>query len=31
LQPDLQYVMTLGTTPAVPNALAFQLRLEITF
>jgi porin len=31
LQPDLQYVTTPNTTPAVPNALAFLLRFEITF
>jgi porin len=31
LQPDLQYVMTPNTTPAVANALALQLRFEITF
>jgi porin len=31
LQPDLQYVITPNTTPAIPNALAFQLRLEMSF
>ena len=31
LQPDLQYVITPNTTPTIPNALAFQLRLEMTF
>jgi len=31
LQPDLQYVITPNTTPAIPNALAFQLRIEISF
>lgn len=31
LQPDLQYVMTPNTTPAIANALAFQLRFEISF
>jgi porin len=31
LQPDLQYVITPNTTSAIPNALAFQLRFEITF
>jgi porin len=31
LQPDLQYVITPNTTPAIPNALAFQLRIEMSF
>jgi carbohydrate-selective porin OprB len=31
LQPDLQYVITPDTTRAIPNALALQLRFEITF
>ena len=31
LQPDLQYVVTPNTTPTIPNAWAFQLRLQISF
>lgn len=31
LQPDLQYVITPDTSPAIPNALAFQLRIEMSF
>jgi porin len=31
LQPDLQYVITPNTTRAIPNALAFQLRVEVSF
>jgi porin len=31
LQPDLQYVITPNTMPTTPNALAFQLRFEISF
>ena len=31
LQPDLQYVIKPDTTRAIPNALALQLRFEITF
>jgi porin len=31
LQPDLQYVIKPNTTPGIPNALAFQLRIEISF
>jgi porin len=31
LQPDLQYVIAPNTTPAIPNALAFQLRIEMSF
>jgi len=31
LQPDLQYVITPNTTPTIPNALAFQLRIEMSF
>ena len=30
-QPDLQYVITPNTTPAIPNAFAFQLRIEMSF
>ena len=31
LQPDLQYVITPNTTTAIPNAWAFQLRIEMAF
>jgi porin len=31
LQPDLQYVITPNTTTAIPNAWAFQFRIEMTF
>jgi len=31
LQPDLQYVISPNTNPALSNALALQLRFEITF
>ena len=31
LQPDLQYVITPNTTTAIPNAGAFQLRIEPSF
>ena len=31
LQPDVQYVINPNTTPALANALAVQLRFEITF
>jgi porin len=31
LQPDLQYVITPNTTTAIPNAWAFQLRIEMSF
>ena len=31
LQPDLQYILRPGTTPDVPNALAFQLRIEMSY
>jgi porin len=31
MQPDLQYVITPNTTPAIPNALAFQLRFALLF
>jgi porin len=31
LQPDLQYVIRPNTTTAIPNALAFQLRIEVAF
>jgi porin len=31
LQPDLQYVVTPNTTTAIPNAWAFQLRVEVSF
>lgn len=31
LQPDLQYVITPNTTSAIPNAWAFQLRIEMSF
>ena len=31
LWPDLQYVITPNTTPSIPNALAFQLRVEMSF
>jgi carbohydrate-selective porin OprB len=31
VQPDLQYVIHPGTDPTIPNALAFQLRFEISF
>jgi porin len=31
LQPDVQYVMTPNTTTAIPNAWAFQFRVEMTF
>jgi porin len=31
LQPDLQYVITPNTTIAIPNAWAFQLRVEMSF
>ncbi len=31
LQPDLQYVITPNTTPTIPNALAFLLRIEMAF
>ena len=31
VQPDLQYVITPNTTPAISNALAFQLRIEVSF
>jgi porin len=31
LQPDLQYVITPNTTTAIPNAWAFQLRVEMSF
>lgn len=31
LQPDLQYVITPDTTKAIPNAWAFQLRIEMSF
>jgi len=31
LQPDLQYVITPNTTPTIPNAFAFQLRIEMSF
>jgi porin len=31
LQPDLQYVITPNTTTAIPNAWAFQLRIEVSF
>jgi porin len=31
LQPDLQYVIKPNTTTAIPNAWAFQLRMEMSF
>jgi porin len=31
LQPDLQYVITPNTTTAIPNAWAFQFRIEMMF
>ncbi len=31
LQPDLQYIITPNTTTAIPNAWAFQLRIEMSF
>jgi len=31
LQPDLQYVIRPNTTTAIPNAWAFQLRIEMSF
>lgn len=31
IQPDLQYVVTPNTTPAIPNAWAFQVRFEMSF
>jgi porin len=31
VQPDLQWVISPNTTPAIRNALAFQLRFEIAF
>ena len=31
LQPDLQYVINPNTTTAIPNAWAFQLRVEMSF
>ena len=31
VQPDLQYVIHPSTDPTIPNALAFQLRFEISF
>jgi porin len=31
LQPDLQYVITPNTTSAIPNAWAFQLRMQMAF
>jgi porin len=31
LQPDLQYVITPNTTTAIPNAWAFQLRIQMSF
>jgi porin len=31
LQPDLQYVIAPNTTTAIPNAWAFQLRVEVSF
>jgi porin len=31
LQPDLQYVITPNSTTAIPNAWAFQLRIEMSF
>ena len=31
VQPDLQYVLHPNTDPAVPNALALQVRFEVTF
>jgi porin len=31
VQPDLQYIIHPGTDPTIPNALAFQLRFEVSF
>jgi porin len=31
LQPDLQYVIRPNTTTAIPNAWAFQIRIEMSF
>lgn len=31
LQPDLQYVISPNTTPAIRDAVALQLRFEIAF
>jgi len=31
VQPDLQYVISPGTNPTIPNAFAFQLRFQIAF
>jgi porin len=31
VQPDLQYVIHPNTDPTIANALAFQLRFEISF
>ncbi len=31
IQPDLQYVVTPNTTPTIPNAWAFQLRIAMSF
>jgi porin len=31
IQPDLQYVVTPDTTPAIPNAWALQVRFEVSF
>jgi len=31
LQPDLQYVIRPNTTTAIPNAWAFQMRVEMSF
>lgn len=31
LQPDLQYIIRPGTTPEIPNARVFQLRVEMSF
>jgi porin len=31
VQPDLQYIIHPSTDPTIPNALAFQLRFEISF
>lgn len=31
VQPDLEYVITPNTTTAIPNAWAFQLRIEMAF